>query len=101
MVLVLDPDDCRLSITSGSIQPFPRVPFHVTSPSDIYSIVRSAVHSEDVACLRARSIAASLLSPIDDSVRIHNRMDRPVADDEPGAIGSPAQVLFAAARSLA
>lgn len=28
-------------------------------------------------------------------------MDRPVADDEPGAVGSPAQMLFAAARSLA
>lgn len=63
MVLALDPGDCRMSITLGSIQPFPRVPFHVTSPFDIYSIVRSAAHSEDVACLRARSIAAPLLSP--------------------------------------
>ena len=63
MVLFLDPDDCRLSITLGSNKSFPRVPFHVTSPFDIYSIVRSAAHSKDVACLRARSIAASLLSP--------------------------------------
>ena len=35
MVLALDPDDCRLSIALGSNQPFPRVPFHVTSPFDI------------------------------------------------------------------
>lgn len=35
MILALDPDDCRLSITLGSNQPFPRVPFHVTSPFDI------------------------------------------------------------------
>lgn len=28
-------------------------------------------------------------------------MDRPVADDEPGAVGSPSQVLFAPASSLA
>ncbi len=35
MILALDSDDCRLSITLGSNQPFPRVPFHVTSPFDI------------------------------------------------------------------
>ena len=39
MVLAPGSDDCRLSIPLGSNQPFPRVPFHVTSPFDIYSIV--------------------------------------------------------------
>ena len=39
MVLAPDSNDRRLSIPLGSNQPFPRVPFHVTSPFDIYSIV--------------------------------------------------------------
>ena len=39
MVLAPDSDDCRLSISLGSNQSFPRVPFHVTSPFDFYSIV--------------------------------------------------------------